>query len=124
MSKLRKSFLWFVPIAFFCLFPILLTAQDNMGMSNQQSMSATGCLKHGTDNGGYYLMGDDGKMYELWGKGLSAHVGHKVTVTGTQATMTPGQEQKKETMEKSEAGGATVVDLKVRSLKMVSESCQ
>lgn len=124
MSKLRKACLWFIPVAFFCLFSILATAQDNMGMSNKQSMSATGCLKQGTDNGGYYLMGDDGKMYELWGKGLSTHVGHKVTVTGTQATLTQAQEQKKEAMEKSEASGATVVDMKVSNLKMVSESCQ
>jgi hypothetical protein len=33
-------------------------------------------------------------------------------------------EQKKEATEKSEAGSAPVMDLKVSTLKMVSESCQ
>jgi hypothetical protein len=70
------------------------------------------------------MMGDDGKMYELAGKGLSAHVGHKVTVTGTQAKMSEGQEKKKEMSEKQESGGATVVDMRVSDVKMVSESCQ
>jgi len=130
MSPLKKLSLYLVPLVLFSLLPILASAQDsmskqdNMGMSNKQSMSVTGCLKHGTDSGGYYIMGDDGKMYELMGKGLSTHVGHKVTVMGTQMPMSQAQEQKKMAMEKSEAGNATVVDMKVSSLKMVSESCQ
>ncbi len=108
----------------FMVFAIVAVAQDNMGMSNQQTMSVTGCLKQGADSGGYYLMGDDGKMYELMGKGLAAHVNHKVTVTGTQQTLSQAQEEKKMATEKSEANGATVVDMKVSSVKMVSESCQ
>ncbi len=106
----------------FSLLPVLASAQDNMG--NNQNMSVTGCLKQGTDTGGYYVMGDDGKMYELMGKGLSAHVNHKVTVNGMQTTLAPTAEQKRAAMEKTEAGGATVVDLKVSSIKMVSESYQ
>ena len=124
MSELKKLSLYLVPAVLFGLFPILAAAQDNMGMSNKQTMSVTGCLKQGSDTGGYYIMGDDGKMYELMGKGLSAHLNHKVTVTGMQTPMSPAQEQKREATEKSEAGGATVVDMKVSSLKMVSESCQ
>jgi len=130
MSPLRKLSLYLAPLVLFGLFPILASAQDsmskqdNMGMSNKQNMSVTGCLKQGKDNGGYYLMGDDGKMYELMGKGLSAHVNHKVTVMGMPMPMSQSQEQKKMATEKSEAGSATVVDMKVSSLKMVSESCQ
>lgn len=130
MSPLKKLSLSLAPLVLFGLFPILASAQDsmskqdNMGMSNKQMMSVTGCLKQGTDSGGYYILGDDGKMYELMGKGLSAHVNHKVTVMGTQMPMSPSQEQKKMANEKSEAGNATVVDMKVSSLKMVSESCQ
>jgi hypothetical protein len=130
MSLLKKLSLYLAPLVLFGLFPILANAQDsmskqdNMGMSNKQTMSVTGCLKQGTDTGGYYIMGDDGKMYELMGKGLSAHVGHKVTVMGMQMPMSQAQEQKKMSNEKSEAGNATVVDMKVSSLKMVSESCQ
>jgi hypothetical protein len=124
MSRLKKLTLYLLPVVCFGLFPILAAAQDNMGMSNNQPVSVTGCLKQGSDNGGYYIMGDDGKMYELMGKGLSAHVHHKVTVTGIPATMSQAQEGKKTATEKSEAGGATVVDMKVSSVKMVSESCQ
>ena len=87
-------------------------------------MSITGCLKQGTDTGGFHIMGQDSKMYELMGKGLSAHVGHTVTVTGMQVTLPPAQEEKKEASEKKEAGASTVVDMKVSNLKMVSESCQ
>lgn len=122
MSILKKLTLCLVSLAVLSLLPALLCAQDNMGGS--QSMSVTGCLKQGSDTNGFYLMGDDGKMYELWGKGLSAHVGHKITVTGTKATMSEGQEKKKEMSEKKESGGATVIDMRVSDVKMVSESCQ
>jgi len=124
MSRLERLSLFLAPMVLFGLFPILAAAQDNMGMSNKQTMSVTGCLKQGSDSGGYYIMGDDGKMYELMGKGLSAHVNHKVMVTGMPARMTQAQEDKRMATEKSEASGATVVDMKVSSLKMVSESCQ
>ena len=70
------------------------------------------------------MMGQDGKMYELWGKGIGGHVNHTVTVTGTQAKLSHAQEQKKEANEKAEAGSTSYTDLKVASLKMVSESCQ
>jgi hypothetical protein len=122
MSKLKRFVLCLIPLVLFGAVPLVLSAQDNM--SNGQTMSVTGCLKQGSDAGGYYVMGQDGKMYELWGKGLAAHVNHKVTVTGTSATLTPAQEQKKEMMEKKEAGSNTVVDMKVSNLKMVSESCE
>jgi len=124
MFRPKKLSLYLAPVVLFGLFPILAGAQDNMGMSNKQTMSVTGCLKQGSDAGGYYIMGDDGKMYELMGKGLSAHVHHKVTVMGMPATMSQAQEDKKMATEKSEAGGATIVDMKVSSIKMVSESCQ
>jgi hypothetical protein len=124
MSQLKKLSLYLAPLVLFSLLPILASAQDNMGMSNNQKMSVTGCLKQGTDTGGYYMMGEDGKMYELMGKGLAAHVNHKVTVMGMQTMLAPAEEKKKAEMEKMEAGSATVVDMKVSSIKMISESCQ
>jgi hypothetical protein len=124
MSHVKRLSLLFAPLVLLSFVTVLASAQDNMGMSNKQSMSVTGCLKQGNDTGGYYIMGDDGKMYELMGKGLSAHVNHKVTVTGMQETMSQSQEQKRMSAEKSEAGNASVVDMKVSSVKMVSESCQ
>jgi hypothetical protein len=124
MSHAKRLSLYLVPLVLFAVFPLLLSAQDNMGNNMGGKMSATGCLKQGSDTGGYYLMGDDGKMYELWGKGLSAHVNHKVTVTGMEEKMPDAQEQKRSAMEKQEGGGATAVDLKVTHIKMISESCQ
>jgi hypothetical protein len=120
MSNLKKLVLFLAPLAIFAMVPGLLIAQDDSG----GKMSVTGCVKQGTDANGYYLMTSDGKMYELWGKNIGAHVGHTVTVTGTQATLTPAQEKKKEASEKSEAGSGSYVDLKVSNLKMVSESCK
>jgi hypothetical protein len=122
MSKLKKLSLCAVPLVFFVVFPILLSAQDNMG--GKQMTSVTGCLKQGSDSNGYYIMGQDGKMYELMGKGLSAHVGHTVTVSGMPVTLSHSQEEKKEASEKSEAGTNSYVDMKVSDVKMVSSSCQ
>jgi len=123
MLLLKKSSLWLVPLMFFVLFPILLSAQDNMGMG-KQGMSVTGCLKQGTDKGGYYIMAD-GKMYEVMGHGvnLAEHVGHTVTVTGHTVKLSEAQEAKKEASEKAEAGSSPYEDFQVTSLKMVSSSC-
>ena len=121
MSKWKRLGFFLASLLVFTAYPLLLSAQDNSG---GKQMTVTGCVKAGQGGEGYYMMSQDGKMYELWGKGISAHVGHTVTVTGSQATLSPAQEQKKEASEKAEAGGSGYVDLKVASLKMVSESCQ
>jgi hypothetical protein len=123
MSKLKRISFYLAPLVFFSPFPILLSAQDNMA-GGKQAMSVTGCLKQGGDANGYYLMAQDGKMYELMGPGLAAHVNHRVTVTGHEVTLSHAQEEKKEASEKAEAGTNSYVDMKVSNLKMVSESCQ
>ena len=120
MSFLKKLFLCLLPMVCLTLFPVFLSAQNSMG----KTVSATGCLKQGTDRGGYYLMGENGTMYELWGHNLAQHVDHKVTVTGTEEQMPQSVEQKRESDETSESGGAPHVDLRVSNVKMVSESCQ
>jgi len=120
MSNLKKLAFFLAPLAAFTILPMLASAQENSG----KPMSVTGCIKQGSDAHGYYLMAQDGKMYELWGKNLGEHMGHTVTVTGTQAKVSSAMEEKKESAEKSESGGAPVMDLKVSSLKMVSESCK
>src|SRR5579863_4562905 len=119
MSHLKKLVLCLSTAAFMAMFTLAMNAQDAMakqdtaGNNMGNHMSVTGCLKQGSDTGGYYMMGDDGKMYELWGKGLSAHVNHKVTVTGMQETMPSNMESKRESTEKQEGNGATAVDMKV-----------
>ena len=92
MSQLKKLSIC-LALVLFCLLPVLMSAQDNMG--SNAVMSVTGCLKQGSDAGGYYLMAQDGKMYELMGSGLAAHVNHTVTVTGKQVMLSHSQEEKK-----------------------------
>jgi hypothetical protein len=137
MSTVKKFALGLLPMIVFAVAPALLSAQDSMSkqdsMAKQDTMdkggkmakmSATGCLMQGASKDGYYLKGEDGKTYELWGnKTLSAHVNHKVTVSGMEQKMPEAKEQAKETKEKSEAGGQPQTDLKVTHVKMVSESC-
>ena len=125
MSKVKKALLCLAPLVVLTLLTVLLSAQDNMSMSGgKPAMSVTGCLKQGSDTDGFYMMGQDGKMYELMGSGLAAHVNHTVTVTGQQVTLSHAQEEKKEATEKAEAGSMSYVDMKVSSVKMVSESCR
>jgi hypothetical protein len=127
MLYLKKLSMGLVAVVCMALFPLLLSAQN--GMSNENNMgnklSATGCLQRGESGHGYYLKGEDGKVYELWGyNNLSEHVNHKVTVTGMEEKMPASQEKMREATEQKEAGGEPQMDLKVTHLKMVSESCQ
>ena len=88
-------------------------------------MSVTGCVKQGSDANGYYLMSQDGKMYELWGKNFGEHMGHTVTVTGMQAQLDASAwSRRKKPARNPKPAPPRYVDLKVSSLKMVSESCQ
>lgn len=122
MSSLKKLSLWLVPLVFLGLFPVLLSAQDTMG---KQAMSVTGCLKQGTDNGGYYIMAD-GKVYEVMaghGVDLAKHVGHKVTLAGHTVKLPEAEEAKKEASEKTEAGSSPQMDFQATSLKMISTRC-
>ncbi len=132
---LKKLASCLAPIVFFSLFPVLLSGQaaggGQMSASGGKSESAhektsvTGCLQQGSDTGGYYIKGEDGKVYELSGKGLGEHVGHTVTVTGRQVKMSKATEEKMEKAEKEEGGGTqSGGDLKVSSVKMVSTSCK
>jgi Protein of unknown function (DUF5818) len=112
------------------LLPLAMFGQSgsDMGQSGAsmsgQTMTATGCLQKGQENGGYYLTDENGKTWELMGSGLAKHVGHKVTVSGTQMEESKSHETKVESAEKAEAGGNQYSDLKVTNVKMVSESCQ
>src|SRR5205807_956132 len=90
--------------------------------------TVTGCLKKGDEAGEYSITGQDGKTYGLRSKSvnLSKHLGHKVTVTGTLKPESEENEkgeakehQSKEKKEAAEAG-----DVRVTSLKMISDSCQ
>jgi len=85
-----------------------------------KGVTVTGCLKKGDEAGEYSITSEDGKRYGLRSKtiGLAKHVGHKVTVTGTQM----GEEN--EEKEAKESGGGEYADLRVTNLKMISAGCE
>ena len=100
------------------------TQDYGTGQSKNETMSATGCLQRGVEKGGYFMT-DGNRMWELSSKSvkLDAHVGHQVTVTGTQVQKSKSAEAKVAEEEKSEASGKDYADLNVKTLTMVSESC-
>ena len=134
LSSLGRVSLWFVAVLVVSICPISTRAQESAAQEKSEAkvehkskpQSVTGCLQKGDEAGGFSITGDDGKMWELSGRKvkLADHVGHKVTVTGSPAKHTKAHEEKMETAEKKEAAGKEYGDLRVSSLKMVSDSCQ
>ncbi len=135
MSHRMRFASWLILLVLFSLCPFLLYGQTG-GMQNDQSigqntmggihqaMTVTGCLKAGSEHGGYYLTTSGGKVYELSGKtDFSAHVNHTVTVAGQEKMMSKSEESKMADSEKTEAGSKPYADLHVTNLKMVSDSC-
>jgi hypothetical protein len=100
-----------------------LAAAAQEKMSGGKPVTVTGCLQKGDEADEYSLTSEDGKRYGLRSKsvGLSKHVGHKVTVTGTQMREENEENEKKEA---KESGGGEYADLRVTNLKMVSDSCK
>jgi hypothetical protein len=92
--------------------------------STSGKTTVTGCLQKGDEAGEYSITGQDGKTYSLRSKSvnLSKHLGHKVTVMGT---LKPESEEhgKNEAKENAQKEGAEAGDIRVSSLKMVSETC-
>ena len=111
---------WFAPLALLVLSSSLMSAQDA-----GSATGITGCLKQGSEKGGYYVTAPDGTMYELVGKSsnLAQHLNHTVTVTGRETKLPEAQESKLEPHEKTEASGGKYVDFQVADVKMVSASC-
>src|ERR1700693_2141190 len=86
--------------------------------TNGKAVTVTGCLQKGDEAGEYSITSEDGKRYGLRSKtvGLGKHVGHKVTVTGTQMREENEENEENEEKEKNEAkesGGGEYADLRV-----------
>ena len=93
--------------------------------AGKKDLTVTGCLQKGDEANEFSITGEDGKSYDLTSSSveLSKHVGHKVTVTGTFKAESYAKEKgEKEANEKKEAREAG--DIRVTSLKMVSDSCK
>jgi hypothetical protein len=114
-------------LAFVVSTTTLLCAQDEAKPAKSgKSKTVTGCVQKGTEAGGYTLTDESGKVWELASSAakVSAHVGHKVTLTGSPTKAPKATEAKKESNEKEEAGSGTHAgDFKVSSVKMISETC-
>lgn len=124
LSKVVRSSVWLSSFVFAGL--CLSTFSSAQQMGDAKAQSVTGCLQKGDEAGGFVLAGEDGKVWELHGKKvpLANHVGHTVTVTGSPASRSKAEEEKIEADEKKEAAGKEHGDLRVETLKMVSDSCK
>src|SRR2546422_6586282 len=133
----------FAVLAFVFFTPLISQAQDTGSQDSAKAAAAqekqehkamshtktvTGCLQKGDEPGEFSITGEDGKTWGLRSSNvkLEEHVGHKVTVTGSvhheSKTHEKAEEKKEGQMEKA-AGKEEYRDLRVTSLKMVSDTC-
>jgi hypothetical protein len=98
--------------------------QENAESSASKIMAVTGCLQNSDKPNQFAITGEDGKAWELRSTTvkLAVHVGHQVTVTGSAVRETKAEEKKEGQVEKA-AGKQELGELRVTSLKMVSQSC-
>ena len=114
--------LWFAIVALVVGLCLVATGANAAG---KKTTTVTGCLQKGDEANEFSITGEDGKNYDLTSStvDLAKHVGHKVTVTGTFKAESYAKEKgEKEANEKKEAPEAG--DIRVTSLKMVSDSCK
>ena len=97
------------------------------GMPNSKSaaFSVTGCLQKGVEAKGFFVKVEDGKTWELSSRTVKfdSHVGHKVTLTGTEAQRSKAVEAKLKESETTEAAGAEYGDMTVTGVKTISMTC-
>src|SRR5207244_948086 len=100
--------------------------------SSDLPKTITGCLQKGDQPDEFTITGDDGKTWGLRSGGkvnLSEHIGHKVTITGSPMRESKAEEKKEKAEEKKEGTMEKAAekheygDLRVSSVKMVSDSC-
>jgi hypothetical protein len=129
--RIARLSLILVPCLFVgaCLLALSASAAQDQAMAktkaDTQTFSVTGCLQKGVEPKGFFVKAEDGKTWELSSRTVkfAEHVGHKVTLTGTEVHNSKSAEAKMETSEKTEAGGTTYADMNVTSLKMISQTC-
>src|SRR5580704_8226435 len=124
LSAFSLGLFLFSAAVLFAQDPMSEKKPDHKAMSS--GVTVTGCLQKGDEPKGFMLTGEDGKIWELRGSevNLSEHAGHRVTITGSSVKAADSTEKKVGESETKEANGKEHGDLKVSSLKMVSESCQ
>ena len=133
--KIAKVSFWAVAALSISLSPIALQAQGTAAPATPAAkpmhakVTVTGCLQKGDSADEFAVVGEDGKTWELHSKTvkLGEHVSHTVTITGVRHQETKAEEAKEkktEAKESKEAEAKEAGDLRVTSLKMVSDSCK
>jgi hypothetical protein len=98
--------------------------QENQEKSASKTNVVTGCLQKGDQPDEFSITGENGKSWDLRSSTvkLSDHVGHQVTVTGSPTRETKAEETKEGQVQNAGQKGE-LGELRVISLKMVSQSC-
>jgi hypothetical protein len=98
--------------------------QENQEKATSETKTVTGCLQKGDQPDQFSITGEDGKSWDLRSSTvkLADHIGHQVTVTGS-PTREAKAEEKKEGQVENAARKEELGELRVTSLKMVSQSC-
>lgn len=123
---MTRKLVWIVLLVGFSttlLYAAPKAKSDKMG----KEQTVTGCLQKGEEPGGMFVISTEDKHWELYpdkGVDLSAHVGHTVTVTGSEAHRTAKQEEKSQPHEKAEMGDKQHADLNVTKVEHVSDTCK
>jgi Protein of unknown function (DUF5818) len=104
-------------------------SQENQAKpSAKEAKTVSGCLQKGDEPGEFALKADDGKVWELKSSSvkLEEHLGHKVSVTGSANEESRAEEkrEKKEGEVEKAASKEEYGDIRVTSLKMISDSCK
>ena len=98
------------------------TLQAQNEKAGEHAVTITGCLAQGDEANEYAIKDDAGKTYGLLaarGVNMKAHVGHKVTITGT-----PTKEPSAREKENVKTGNKEESEhLRVSNLTMVSTTC-
>jgi hypothetical protein len=117
------------------LCPLVMHAQGNAAQDQKDKkvetpapkplQNVTGCIRKGDETSVVFITGEDGKTWELRSSSvkLDRHIGHKVTVTGSTTLESKAEEKREEKVEKA-AGKEDCGDLRVTSLKLISQTCK
>jgi len=104
------------------------TQQSKEQKPAKEAKTVTGCLQKGDEPGEFSIRGEDGKVWGLKSSSvkLEEHLGHTVSVTGTASEESRAQEkkEKREGEVEKAANKEDYGDIRVVSLKMVSETCK
>jgi hypothetical protein len=105
---------------------VKMSAQEKQAeKAAKEIKTMTGCLQKGDEPGEFSIAGEDGKLWGLRSSTvkLEDHVGHKVTVTVTGESKAEEKKEKKEGEVEKASQKEEYGDIRVRSLKMISDTC-